>query len=266
MPDEDLFIDIWDNLATRSTTKREDLHGIFVVMLGLSAQEILSRKSPEERMQAVLRAQDNLPVSMLYDSYPDNTPLSEDYRFVPHFPTGTLSTRFGNMTWTSDGSGLQFELPDTASVAFTTDPDMKFGGENFFNLVVTIPQISESIHILVRLMPSGDSLPGRIQAGERLCLVMHKVLEKITGPGACFTLSGRDGSGDLSLVFVCPLVYGWAAITLPDEAEASISSIYPTYAAKPEHPNAKCVLKCGKQIPSCICKVSKTSELMGQIH
>ena len=194
-PGEDLFIDIWDNLATRSTTKREDLHGIFAVMLGLSAQEILSRKSPEERMQAVLRVQDSLPLSMLYDSYPDNTPLSEDYRLVPHFPAGTLSTDFGNMTWTSDGSGLQFKLPDAASVTFTTDPDMKFGGESVFNLVITPPQICKSIRVFVRLKPSGGSLPRRIQSGERLVLSCIKSWRRLLGPGRVSRYQGEMGQG-----------------------------------------------------------------------
>jgi hypothetical protein len=104
-----MLVSIWGHLTTRTTTKPEDLHGLLAVMLGPSALEILNIDA-EQRMQAILRSQKSLPMSMLYFPYPQGTSLAECANWVPLVPSGDLSLNFGTIAWDSEGSGLEFRL------------------------------------------------------------------------------------------------------------------------------------------------------------
>lgn len=90
----------WDNLAKRSTTKKEDLHCILANMLGFSSGELLELPY-EERMKAILGTQPTLPLKLLFNSSARIQDL--DNRWVPSYPEGTVSSSLGHLKVTSNG-------------------------------------------------------------------------------------------------------------------------------------------------------------------
>ena len=61
------FVNTWNHLMERSTSKAEDLHVIFANMLDLPVSEIL-KLSYNQRMKAILSSQSLLPLALLYTS------------------------------------------------------------------------------------------------------------------------------------------------------------------------------------------------------
>lgn len=90
----------WDNLAQRSTTKKEDIHCILANMLGFSAGELFGLPY-EERMKAILCTQTTLPLKLLFNPGPRIQDL--DNRWVPSYPEGTVGNGLGYVKVTSNG-------------------------------------------------------------------------------------------------------------------------------------------------------------------
>lgn len=90
----------WNNLAQRSTTKKEDMHCILANMLGFSAGELLELPS-EERMKAILCTQTTLPLNLLFNPGPRIQDL--DNRWVPTYPEESLNRKLGYLKVTSNG-------------------------------------------------------------------------------------------------------------------------------------------------------------------
>lgn len=90
----------WNNLAQRSTTKKEDIHCILANMLGFSAGELLELPY-EERMKAILCTQTTLPLKLFFNPGPRIQDL--DNRWVPSYPEGTVGTSLGYVKVTSTG-------------------------------------------------------------------------------------------------------------------------------------------------------------------
>jgi hypothetical protein len=63
------FTKVWNSLSGRTTTMPEDLHVIIATLLGFSPQEVLNLPA-KERMKAILRAQSQLPLALLYEQGP----------------------------------------------------------------------------------------------------------------------------------------------------------------------------------------------------
>jgi hypothetical protein len=63
------FTKVWNSLSGRTTTMPEDLHVIIATLLGFSPQEVLNLPA-KERMKAILRAQSQLPLALLYEKGP----------------------------------------------------------------------------------------------------------------------------------------------------------------------------------------------------
>lgn len=106
----DRFSDEWDHLTQRSTTKREDVHCIMANMLDLSASEILDLPQ-RDRMKAILRPEEELPLALLYSSGPKIEDVRN--RWIPSYPGGdTMKLAYGKMRLNRDG--LIFDM-STAS-------------------------------------------------------------------------------------------------------------------------------------------------------
>ena len=101
------FVAIWNGLASRSTTKREDLHGIIAIMADLSCAEILYDGSEErplvERARAILKSQAAIPLSFLY--IPSNTEMDSHpkTRWLPVYPTTPITADYGHLAFDSTG-------------------------------------------------------------------------------------------------------------------------------------------------------------------
>jgi hypothetical protein len=103
------FISAWNGLCTRSTTQREDVPGIFAVLVGLSPKEILSFPMGEG-IKAAIKAQELIPLSVLYQSLmPSGSRLGDQWN--PPFPglddinnvTCPLDINCGILQVTNDG-------------------------------------------------------------------------------------------------------------------------------------------------------------------
>ncbi len=91
-----VFIQAWNQLKQRSTSKPKDTHGIFANMLNLSASEVLALPHAQ-RMKAILRTQEQIPLCLLYNPAPKiHDPQNQ---WIPDFPGGyDLHLQYGVFT------------------------------------------------------------------------------------------------------------------------------------------------------------------------
>lgn len=115
----------WNNLAERSTTKKEDIPCILANMLGLSAGELLELPY-EERMKAILCTQTTLPLELLFK--PGSRIQDLDNRWVPSHPEEHVNKSLGYLRVTSNG--LLFDHTTARFEGFlvssSTPPPTKF--------------------------------------------------------------------------------------------------------------------------------------------
>ena len=81
------FIQVWNDLLGRSTTKFEDIHCILANLLDFNAAEIL-RLPPNNRMKAMLCAQKELPLDLLCGQSPRIESDDGSDRWVPAYARG----------------------------------------------------------------------------------------------------------------------------------------------------------------------------------
>ncbi|KAL9586213.1 MAG: hypothetical protein Q9203_003934 [Teloschistes exilis] len=117
------FITVWNQLCSRSTSKPKDVHGILANTLDLRAEEVLELPL-QDRMKAILKAQESLPVSLIYSS--DIKIKDSTCHWVPLHPEQSrLSELGGSLTQTMDGFLL--DTDHAKSVAFLVDPSLPRG-------------------------------------------------------------------------------------------------------------------------------------------
>jgi hypothetical protein len=245
------LVAVWNALSSRSTTKREDLHGLLAIMLNLSALEIL-RMDPNRRMLAIMRAQEKLPLSMLLFPYPGSAPLIEGCEWLPSYPSGTLTGHFGYMSWSTGGEGLNFVPSETQSILLLMELDV---APNRSQFLIKIPE-SNSVVVQVDFMrPKGMTL-SKYQA-ETLCILLQGYHRRartrsFKGVGACFVLNSGKAleQQHLRLKFICPIGYSFRK---PDsqgslatyEMVANLSDATNTPVEQVES-GAVCLLKSGQ--------------------
>ena len=81
------FIQVWNDLLGRSTTKFEDVHCILANLLDFKAAEIL-RLPPNSRMKAMLCAQEKLPLNLICSQSPRIKSDDGSDQWVPAYPGG----------------------------------------------------------------------------------------------------------------------------------------------------------------------------------
>ncbi|KAL8833581.1 MAG: hypothetical protein Q9170_004196 [Blastenia crenularia] len=103
MEDYQNFALAWNGLLARSTTKAEDLWLIIAVVVDLSAGDILKLRH-EERLQAIFRSQNTLPLPLLYQT---SAKILDHNGFDTWAPSGIVGDRLdlhsGYVTVCSDG-------------------------------------------------------------------------------------------------------------------------------------------------------------------
>jgi hypothetical protein len=113
------FTKVWNCLSGRTTTMPEDLHVIIATLLGFSPQEVLNLPV-KERMKAILRAQSQLPLALLYEEgsrlgnkngldpppkyFPDDSP--DNWVITAPANGSHLDLMYGIMSKSPDGSLL----------------------------------------------------------------------------------------------------------------------------------------------------------------
>lgn len=82
------FVQVWNDLLGRSTTKFDDVHCILANLLDFKAEEIL-RLPPNSRMKAMLCAQDKLPLDLICGQSSRIESDDGSDRWVPAYPGGS---------------------------------------------------------------------------------------------------------------------------------------------------------------------------------
>ncbi|KAL8995269.1 MAG: hypothetical protein Q9188_006857 [Gyalolechia gomerana] len=202
----DSFISVWNHLASRSTSKMDDVNGILANTLDLSAKEVLELP-PERRMQAVLRVQEKLPVGMMYNRVRKIS--NRSCRWVPLYPEGTgLSSVYGFLRPSQEGFFL--DKVEGNPVGFLVDPWIP----RYENLCLVDSEGSSRLWITFIMEPEGPPIsyaaPGHTI---KVCYVLGHIQKsstyrKVTSrfQGARFALRKREGK-TLHLVYEYALVY-----------------------------------------------------------
>ena len=186
------FINTWNHLNRRSTSKAEDLHAIFANMLDLPAGEIL-RLSHDQRTKAILSTQSTLPLALLYNS---GLKLNDARNhWVPRNIQGSLFEESrGELTATADGLLLTGGYHDKTYTGFLVHHLVP----RFEKFRIVDPVKSETIWVYRAL----DDTNPRIQIPESietfylmndLDTLTQAEKHKVRHLAARFAVVGRDG-------------------------------------------------------------------------
>lgn len=247
LPRDDVaeFARIWCQLNERSTSHLADRLTILSILRDISVAEIKAL-GLQQRMQAILRSEDSLPLSLLFQTQPGPVVDDDKCRWVPVYPSGWMSTDYGCMLKSSDGSHFKISLSTIKARGFLMDAkDSAY--HQFF--------------IANETQGSHAPFEAWIEA------VTHNSIARRSSPrSACIVLSSQpadfrdsqyrlaaarfyveDVSIDLNsytLVYDCPLVY---TRTRPIETEpSSVCNEYPRVEVSLMPVKAKILLDCGK--------------------
>jgi len=113
---------IWRQLNERSTTKLGDRLIILAILLDLDPSEILSLKL-EERMRAILRTRNSLPLSLLFLPHRGLLTDNTKCQWIPVYPTGPISTHYGSMVSDHHNNCFQFFLSEAKVSGFLLDAE-----------------------------------------------------------------------------------------------------------------------------------------------
>lgn len=194
------FVTVWNHLASRSTSKMDDVPAILANTLDLSAPEVLELP-PERRMQAILRAQEKLPVAIIYNNARKIS--NGSCRWVPSYPEASrLSMHYGSLQRSRDGFYL--DKIDGDPVGFLVDPSIP----RYENICLSDSEGSSPLWISISAESEGPSTsyaaPGDYT---KVCYVMGDLRQSLadqsmTYPsrGARFALRKKEGK-TLHLVF-----------------------------------------------------------------
>lgn len=200
------FVTVWNQLASRSTSKMEDVHGILANTLDLGATEVLGLPS-EEKMKAILRAQEKLPVALIYN---DSTKIMDrKCRWVPLYPEITrLSQLYGTLEPSQDGFFL--DTVEANPVGFLVDPSIPRGQR----IRLVHPSVPTPLWLTFHPEPNGP-IPSWKAPGDALavCYVIGHLEKSSREPslvrrfgGARFALRKREGK-TLHLVYEYSFCY-----------------------------------------------------------
>ncbi|KAM7208276.1 hypothetical protein V8F20_001254 [Naviculisporaceae sp. PSN 640] len=135
----DFFVRVWNELATRTTTMRQDLHSILAVLFGLRAEEVMRGRlldrdrSLEERMLTIMRSRQSLPLSLILHPYTNATSLCPENRWAPLFPAlqrdhngsrergRPIRLAEGMMSWEDEKLGWTWRPEDTGSLILLSE-------------------------------------------------------------------------------------------------------------------------------------------------
>lgn len=114
------FARIWQQLNERSTTRLGDRLIILAILLDLNPGEIMALEL-KERMRAILQTQNTLPLSLLFQNR--TGPMNENFkcRWIPLYPKGNVTTKYGCMSRSEASSCYQFNLSGIQAYGFVID-------------------------------------------------------------------------------------------------------------------------------------------------
>lgn len=237
------FTETWNGVGLRSTTKSEDLHGILAVLLGLSSREVLSLPL-QERTKALFQAQDSLPLALLYlRSGPKIGDIKNQW--IPQYPSGHLTLRYGTMRQSVEGGVLAFSLSESLSCGFLVDPVIPF--YQHFCLV----DDTSLEKVWIQLTGDHNRELETMYHSSSVCYVLYNHLARnqlVSSSrdfvGARFYVSRYDEVGTVHLVYDCPLNYYYQHPL--DTSEDLLEFEYSEVQGQRLSPGTSFALDCGR--------------------
>lgn len=184
VPKQLKFVLMWNELSLRSSTMVGDLAAIVAGFIGCSAAEVL-QLAPRERMLALLRSQEMLPVSLLF------APTMPCAGWCPDFPRsdifrGPLSTD-GHLMWMDDG---RFAISKLPAEVFQVLLNEKVALDD--PIVVHNHTYEETYHIDFHTTASKRPRLTR----NRILLLLHRIeTAQNMGNGICLGVEDNDALG-----------------------------------------------------------------------
>lgn len=241
------FIETWNSLGLRSTTKPEDLHGILAVLLGLSSREILSLEL-KERMKAIFHSQALLPISLLYLPHHETRVRDMKNQWIPQYPSGHLTLEYGSMKQSIGGEALIFSPADSLSCGFLVNP-----------AVAVYPRFcliddASSEKIWIQFTGSHNTELGSLYGSSSVCYLLYNHMAEFqplstdsSSVGARFYVSRQDQESELHLIYDCPLKYTYKR-PLDESGDLLQLHEYPEVHGQRTSSNANFFLECGTYI------------------
>lgn len=186
------FIETWNQLSERSTSKAEDLHVIFANMLDLPAADI-TKLPYDQRMKAILRSQSFLPMSLLYH---ERTKIDDTRnRWIPkNVEGGPFDALRGELKVTPEGLIFGTNLYDGTYVGLLV-PSSVPRFEKF-----RIVDALDSEPLWARLYRDGANTDFEVEGSMETCYLMGSLdsstraeKDRNGHPGARFAVMGREG-------------------------------------------------------------------------
>ena len=196
----DRFIGLWNGLSQRSTSRPTDLHRIFALLLGLSSTEVCSRDITQ-RMKALLRSQNVLPLELLYDSSEDRIVDDADNSWVPRYPATYLQKdTIGQMTPDPAARGLVLRPDDGHEIYLVDEATSPSDQQNLAEEIFYV----DSFCVQTRRSRNTDLT--RKDYPVKTCFMFHQnlALKDSQGYGARFYVVSQRGQ-KYDLVYDCPV-------------------------------------------------------------
>ena len=250
------FLNEWNNLEQRSTSRKEDIHCIFASMLGLNGGDILIFPH-EQRMKAILRDQTSLPLSLLFLSCPKMEERS--CRWIPTHPgLGTsLSDDYGEMKVSKDG--LMFGKSTANYMGFlvaSAKPrlDRFCLQENLDSEALWVTVKSDGTNSVFRSSTSIAScyILGKSRKQDRVKPPWFEKGTEVREGGALFAVQRREGRV-LFLLYECPLEYENSRPSFYDSEGRYMvdQSDFPLLDAEVLPADQIFQIDCGESFPQC---------------
>ena len=222
--DADLFelVKIWNELNTRSTTRRKDRLTILAILLDLDAGEI-ALLDVVDQMQAILSTQNTLPLSLLFQTK-SQLPTSNmpKCRWMPLYPECTVTAVYGRMAQDHSRQHYHFTLADVKANGFILDS--KYSGLNQVFISQSQPS---AFSAWVKMEPRLTDPSNNDDRPRSTCLILSRV-KKTTSSlrssyvGARFTVesSDSDRTSTYTLIYDGALIYDQIISNLPSSTRS----------------------------------------------
>lgn len=252
--DAELFelVKIWNELITRSTTRRKDRLIILAILFDLDAGEI-ALLDVVDQMQAILSTQNTLPLSLLFQPKPQlPTSNMPKCRWIPLYPECTITAAYGRMAQDRSRKHYHFTLADVKANGFILDP--KDSGLNQVFISQSRPSVFSA---WVKMEPRLTDSSNNDDRPCSTCLILSsvkKTTSSLRSPyvGARFTVqsSDSDRTSTYTLIYNGALIYEQITSNPPSSSTESQPPTpptgYPQVEAVAMPNNAQCLLDCGK--------------------
>jgi hypothetical protein len=207
------FVRIWNSLAGRSTTKKEDQQIIITTLLGVSVREILtiepSESDPHIRMKTLLKRQKILPMALLYSTGSRSEYIND--RWMLSFPeVETLEIEYGIMSISGDDLIISPKAGDLFDPAFDQIVPLGVLLSPGKSKLLTFCLIIDESRLWIKL-ESGSLSNNLFHSTCLIINVIHRALNRkdfvaseYLGKGACLQVISKKRSTIISY-YDCPI-------------------------------------------------------------